>query len=119
MASLQNQVGDFVAPNSESFKTALESFKAELDPSNVADPRGAGSYPILTLSWLITRKDQDPEKAQALKDVVRYCLSDGQEVAGLLGYIPLTKPAVEQILQRLDSIKQASKRKILFTDSSP
>lgn len=105
MASLQNQAGEFISPNSESFKAAVESFKAELDPLNIADPRSPGAYPILSLSWLITRKNQeDAEKAKALKDVVRYCLADGQEAAALLGYIPLTEQAVRQILHRLDSI---------------
>ncbi len=73
VASLQNQAGEFVPPSSESFRAAVESFKAKLDNPNVADPRGPESYPILTLSWLIARKDYSDEKAEALKDVIRYC----------------------------------------------
>jgi len=38
-------------------------------------------------------------------DEIRYCLTDGQEAAALLGYIPLTEQAVRQILLRLDSIE--------------
>lgn len=105
MASLENKAGEYVAPNSESFRAAVESFRADLDPRDLADPYGGGSYPILTLSWLITRKTLEPEKAQALKDVVRYCLGDGRKTASLLGYIPLTEQAVKQILLRLGSIK--------------
>jgi len=76
-----------------------------LHATRFTNPCGASSYPILTPSWLIARKSQDPEKAQALKDVVRYCLAEGQEAADLLGSIPLTEQAVKQILLRLDSIK--------------
>jgi len=105
MASLENKAGEYVAPDSGSFRAAVESFKADLDPRDLADPYGAGSYPVLTLSWLVTRKTLEPEKAQALKDVVRYCLTDGQKTASLLGYIPLTVQAVKQILLRLGSIE--------------
>lgn len=104
MASLQNQAGEFVAPGSESFKAAVESFKADLDPLNISDPRSPGAYPIISLSWLIARKSQQSEKAQALKDVLRYALADGQTTASLLGYIPLSEEAVRQIVKRLDSV---------------
>ena len=103
IASLQNQAGEFVPPSSESFRAAVESFKARLDNPNVADPRGPGSYPILTLSWLIARKNYDDEKADALKDVIRYCLTDGQRVADSLGYIPLTDEGIKLILREVGS----------------
>jgi phosphate transport system substrate-binding protein len=105
MASLQNQAGEFVAPRSESFAAAVQSFRAELDLSHVADPRGPGSYPILTLSWLIARKDYPDAKAEALRDVVRYALTEGQKVADLLGYIPLTQQAIGLLLQQVDFIE--------------
>mgnify|MGYP001827988438 FL=1 len=106
MASLQNQSGEFVAPDSDSFRAAVESFQAELDLTDVPDPRGAGSYPILALSWLLARENYSPEKARAARDVIRYCLTEGQKVAGLLGYIPLTEQAVQLILQQVDAISE-------------
>jgi len=104
VASVQNQAGEFVPPSGEAFRAAVESFRAELDLSQVADPRGAGSYPILTLSWLIARRDYDDQKSAALTDVIRYALTEGQAVADLLGYIPLTEQAVRLILQDLEQI---------------
>lgn len=101
MASLQNQSGAFVPPRSESFRAAVASFRADLDPSQIADPRGAGSYPILTLSWLIARKDLEEQKAEVLADVLRYGLTDGQQVAERLGYIPLSTESVQRILQKV------------------
>jgi phosphate transport system substrate-binding protein len=105
MASLQNQAGEFVAPNSESFEAAVESFKAELDPLHSADPTNPAAYPILTLSWLLLREDYDDDKAESLKQVLRYCLTDGQEVASTLGYIPLNKEATDLILERIEAIQ--------------
>jgi phosphate transport system substrate-binding protein len=105
MASLQNQAGEFVAPTSESFKSAVESFRAELDPLQAADPTSPEAYPILTLSWLLLRKDYDDDKAEALKKVLRYCLTTGQELAATLGYIPLNKQATDLILERVETIE--------------
>lgn len=105
MASLQNQAGEFVAPESKSFEAAVESFRAELDLTHVADPRGAASYPILTLSWLVVPRDLPAAQAEALHDVIRYSLTDGQAVADLLGYIPLTEASVRLLLGRLEAAK--------------
>ena len=105
MAQLQNRAGEFVAPNGESFRAAIESFRADLDLSEVADPKGDGSYPILSLSWLVVRKDQPDDKAEVMKDVIRYALTDGQQVADLLGYIPLTDDAVKIIREKVETIQ--------------
>ena len=89
-----------MAPNDESFKAAVASFRAEMDPKNVEDPQDADSYPILTLSWLVIRKDlADKAKLKALREVVRYCLTDGQTISTKLGYIPLSKAVIETILK--------------------
>lgn len=104
MASVQNQAGGFVPPNGEAFRAAVESFRAELDLSQVADPRGAGSYPILTLSWLIARRDYEDPKAEALTEVIRYALTEGQAMSDLLGYIPLTEQVLQVILPELEQI---------------
>ena len=41
-------------------------------------------------------KKQDPEKAEALRNMVEYCLTDGQKMAEQMGYIPLPEAVVEQ-----------------------
>ena len=104
MASMQNRAGEFIAPNSESFEAAVRSFKADLDPTHAADPVNPDAYPILSLSWMILRRDYADNKAEVLKDVLSYCLTDGQKVADRLGYIPLNQEAVDVILQHIDAI---------------
>lgn len=101
MASLQNETGAFVPPNETSFQATLASFRAELDLSDLADPKGTESYPILALSWLIVPRPADDAKGQALRQVLRYALTEGQKDAAPLGYIPLSPAAVEQIMERL------------------
>ena len=110
MAILQNKTGQFVAPNDESFKAAVESFRAEMDPKNLEDPQGADSYPILTLSWLVIRKDlADEAKLKTLQEVVRYCLTDGQTISAKLGYIPLSKAGIKTILEHTEWFGKTSK----------
>ncbi|MEY6431537.1 phosphate ABC transporter substrate-binding protein PstS [Thioalkalicoccus limnaeus] len=102
MATLQNEAGAFVPPNEASFQATLASFRAELDLSDLADPKGAESYPILALSWLIVPRSTEEPKSRTLREVLRYALTDGQKDAAPLGYIPLSPAAVEQIMERLD-----------------
>ncbi len=105
MASVENHEGEFVSADSDSFRAAVESFRAKLDPSQLSDPEGAGAYPILSLSWLMTRTGGDDAKSQAMRDVLRYALTDGQAEATKLGYIPLSREAVALILQQLGPVE--------------
>jgi hypothetical protein len=48
----------------------------------------------------VIRKDlADKAKLKALREVVRYCLTDGQTISTKLGYIPLSKAVIETILK--------------------
>lgn len=104
IAALQNREGKLVAADAKSFAAAVAALKAEMDPAQVADPGGEESYPILAVSWLlIPRALQDPAKGQALGDLVRYCLTEGQKLSGTLGYIPFSEATVARLLERLES----------------
>ena len=62
-----------------------------------SDPEGDESYPIVTYTWIIAyKKYADAQKAGALKDVLAYCLTDGQKMSESLGYIPLPTEVAEQ-----------------------
>ena len=55
-----------------------------------SDPDAADAYPIVTYTWLICyKKYPDKSKLQAMQDLVKYGLTDGQKDAESLGYIPL------------------------------
>jgi phosphate transport system substrate-binding protein len=54
------------------------------------DPEGAHAYPIATYTWLLLyKKNADPKKAAALRELIDYCLTDGQKMSVQVGYIPL------------------------------
>jgi phosphate transport system substrate-binding protein len=99
MASLQNKDGKFVAPTLESGQASLAG--ATIPDNMIAwlpDPAGEKSYPIATYTWMIFyKKYDDPKKAEALRKMVEYCLSEGQKIADKAGYIPLPANVIEKV----------------------
>jgi len=90
-AALENKSGNYVAATTDSSKAALAS--AELPPDMivwVSDPPAPDAYPIVTFTWMILyKKYPDKEKLDALKGLVVYGLTDGQNESEALGYVPL------------------------------
>jgi phosphate transport system substrate-binding protein len=106
VAVLENKSGKFVAASTTSGQAALAS--ATL-PENmiawVADPEVVDAYPIVTYTWLICyKKYPDKNKLQALQDLVKYGLTDGQKDAETLGYIPLPAAVVAKATAAVQNI---------------
>jgi phosphate transport system substrate-binding protein len=107
MAVLQNKTGEFVAPGAESGKAALAGATI---PDNlrifIPDPPGKDAYPIVTYTWMLCyKKYADADKARTLKSVLRYCLTDGQIIAGELGYIPLPDGVARRVQAAIEQIE--------------
>jgi phosphate transport system substrate-binding protein len=108
MASLENQAGKYVAPTLESGSAALANVSEMPDNLRVwlPDPEGDESYPIVTYTWLLCRKKMDDSaKAEALRGLINYCLTDGQAISGEMGYVPLPDNVVERVKQAVDGIQ--------------
>ena len=60
--------------------------------ASVADPSGAGAYPITTYSWmLLYGRYADPAKGAVVRDFAQWGLSQtGQNYGAQLGYLPLS-----------------------------
>jgi phosphate transport system substrate-binding protein len=97
MASLQNKAGQFVKPGPEGGMATLASAQLPEDLIVwVFDPEGEKSYPITTFTWMLFYKQNgDPKKAEILRNVVEYCLTEGQKMSTKLGYIPLPENVVQ------------------------
>jgi phosphate transport system substrate-binding protein len=110
MAALENRAGTYVSPNADSAKLALEEAKFDdVFAATVPDPRGEHAYPIVTYTWMVVRKKYDsprdpPRRAEALKDVLRYGLTTGQEFSESLGYDPLPAAVAKRVLKAVDQI---------------
>jgi phosphate transport system substrate-binding protein len=105
-AMLENQSGKFVAAGEEAGKAALAS--AELTDDLrvwIDDPSGEDAYPIATFTWMLFYKDQDDNKAEVLRNVVEYGLTEGQKVADQYGYIPLPDNVIEKVRAAAEQIQ--------------
>jgi len=101
MASLQNKAGQYVTPGGKGGEEALASVKLPADlRAWLPDPEGAQAYPIATYTWLLLyKKNPDAKKAAALRELVDYCLTEGQKVSSQMGYIPLP-PSVASVVKK-------------------
>jgi phosphate transport system substrate-binding protein len=107
-AELENKSGNFVKATPESGAATLNS---TVFPPNIlrawpADPTLQDAYPIATFTWLLLYKTySDQTKWAALKEFVKYGLTDGQKLSNSLGYIPMPAEVVQKCMAALDSIK--------------
>jgi phosphate transport system substrate-binding protein len=91
MAQLENKSGRYIGASTASGQAAIAS--ATL-PANliawVPDPPVKDAYPIVTFTWLLCYKhNPDPRKAEVLRNLALYVLTDGQKESEALGYLPL------------------------------
>ena len=107
MAALQNKDGKFVMPSEQSGAEALAKATMPADMRVwLPDPDGEGSYPIATYTWMLFRKqNDDPKKAEAMRKMVNYCLTEGQKISSKMGYIPLPENVVQEVSKAAQNIK--------------
>ena len=108
MAWPENKAGNYIKPTGTS---GLETLLRAKMPKNLRlfmpDPDGENAYPIVTYSWLLLYKTyDDPKTLDTLKDVVRWCLDDGQQDSESLGYIRLAPRVVSAATHALESISE-------------
>jgi phosphate transport system substrate-binding protein len=115
VAALENKDGKFVTPGPESGAAALAA--AEFPEGNlpnsevpdlrawVYDPAGEKAYPIATFTWLVFPEKQDAEKAKVARELVEYCITEGQNISDKMGYIPLPENVVEKVRSAAQNIK--------------
>ena len=108
MAELENHAGQFILPSDESATATLAAVKL---PPNlrafITDPQGVESYPLVTYTWLLAYQHYDnPLKAKAVELFIEYGLNQGQNVAPMLGYVPLPQSVREQVAALADGISE-------------
>lgn len=106
-ALLENKAGKFVAPSLKASATALAAVELPADRRAwVTDPAGEESYPIVTYTWILAHKKyEDKAKADALKSVLKWCLSDGQKLSESLFYVPLPEAVASNVQKAVDTIE--------------
>lgn len=107
MAALENKGGKFVAPTLASAAAALKNVELPADlRAWVTDPAGDDVYPIVTYTWLLTKKKyDDANKASAVKQLLKWCLTDGQKLSESLQYVALPEAVSTRVLKAVDEIQ--------------
>jgi phosphate transport system substrate-binding protein len=107
MAQLQNKAGQYVAPGTDGGAAALASVTLPADlRAWVTDPETPKAYPIATYTWMLFYKEnKDPKKAAALRELVAFCLGEGQKLSAQMGYIPLPETVVAAVKKASSSIQ--------------
>ncbi len=105
-AALENKSGKYVLANLKSVKSAIATIDLGANLIGFAsDPSGDESYPISSYTWLLLYgKYEKPEQAAALKNVLKWALTDGQKFSEDLGYVPLSDAVVTKIEQAISKI---------------
>jgi phosphate transport system substrate-binding protein len=107
MAALENKAGSYVEATTASGQAALAG--AALPDDLIvwaSDPEGKEAYPIVTYTWmLVYKKYPDKKKRDALIEMLRYGVTDGQREAEPLGYIPLPPGVVEKVKAAIQTVK--------------
>ena len=101
--ALQNKFGNFVKADAETSAAGLAKIVLD-DKLRGADanPDGARSYPIVSLTWILAY----PESKTGVKETLRYMLSEkSQAISDSLGYVPLPESLRQKSLAAVDTIK--------------
>lgn len=109
MAILENKAGEYVEAGTASAQAALASVPLPDDlVAWASDPEAKDAYPIATYTWLLCYKQyHDKGKFQTLRDLLNYCLTDGQKESEALGYIPLPPEVADKVKAAVQNIQLA------------
>ena len=100
--ALQNKFGNFVIADAETSAAGLSKIVLD-DQLRGADanPDGARSYPIVSLTWILAY----PESSPGVKETLRYMLSEkSQGLSDSLGYVPLPEDLRQKALAAVDTL---------------
>ncbi|MGQ7843814.1 hypothetical protein ACUNV4_05020 [Granulosicoccus sp. 3-233] len=105
MALLENQHGEFVAPTIAAGQAAMNSANSEQVEevaNTMIDPTAQGSYPITTYTWFLIRDNyESTEKSTAIRNLLGWILTEGQNHAESLHYLPLPATVSSSVLASL------------------
>lgn len=99
LAAIENAAGNLVEPSLQSGSAAIAEAPLPADLKfDIPDPAAAEAYPIVTFTWeLVRNRADDAATAKAIRAFTGWAVSEGQELAAALGYVPLPANVRERI----------------------
>ena len=105
---VRNSAGVFLEGSLAGVTAAAASSKEMPDDFRVSitNAPGKDAYPISSFTWLlIPEKIADPTKDKAIKDFLKWMLTDGQTMTSSLSYAPLPKGVVAKEMKAIAKIQ--------------
>lgn len=105
-ALVQNKKGAYVAPDVAEANKALSAVQFNPDFrvtfNKLGDP--ADGYPITGLTWIIVNRKYDEQgEADAMKNMVRWMLTEGQELNDDLGFTRVPESIANRVIQAVNT----------------
>ena len=115
IVAIKNKSGNFVMPNLGSVTAAIPEDLPDDLRIVITDTPAPYGYPIASFTWIIAYQEQayrnrDKTQARALKDLLKWTITDGQGYALPLGYAPLSEQAVKKVTILIDSLTYDGQR---------
>jgi phosphate transport system substrate-binding protein len=106
--SVKNAAGEFLKATLESTTAAAASVKnmpADFRVS-ITNAPGKGVYPIASFTWLLVPTQfKEGNKANIMKDFLKWMLDNGQSMTKALSYAPLPKEVADKVRATIPQIR--------------
>jgi phosphate transport system substrate-binding protein len=107
-ALVQNKAGKYVEPSADSVSAAAKATEAALAKdvrAPIANAAAPDAYPIAGFTYILAyQKQKDAAKGTALKEMLKWAITDGQKEAEAMDYAPLPDAIVALNQKTIDSI---------------
>lgn len=106
--AVQNASGKFVKASTESIAAACEAVESPRWNSfavSLTNAPGAASFPVASFSWVYLRtSSSDSARSSALRDLLNWIYSDGQQFAAEEGYSQLPSPILASLREKVKDL---------------
>jgi phosphate transport system substrate-binding protein len=107
--SVQNAAGQFIRATLQSVTAAAAAVPVPPDfrvSITQPGPSARTAYPISTYTWiLVPQHIEDTQRRQAMVDLLRWCLTEGQKETAALNYAPLPAAVAAAELKQLNKLR--------------
>jgi phosphate transport system substrate-binding protein len=106
MAVLVNEAGNQIEPTLEATAAAAQDVEFPQDLRfSVSNSPGEQAYPIVGATWILAYESMpNAVEAEALKEFMRWALTEGDDLARELGYAPLPAELERLALETIDRV---------------
>jgi phosphate transport system substrate-binding protein len=106
--SVRNPSGEFVKPSNRTIAAACEAVESpgwDRFSASLIDASGPASYPISSFTWIYLATDMgNSEHAAAMKDLLNWMFSEGQNMAIEVGYLPLPPRLLRRVQAKISAL---------------